>query len=165
MARIKPQDLLQQSKKKKAPSRMSVTSIVSYCLILLLTLFFLYSIYKHWSLRSGGHAFVDSKKYDLPGYAVCLLKRGTSRGCLFHRVMKHYVIQAGDGGLLGDTEDWTLRGKHYSQLDTCLKREAFMFGASKTKHDDRGEDVAQEIEENIPRSHAGIIDVTWRQKI
>uniref|UniRef100_B9GSU6 Uncharacterized protein n=1 Tax=Populus trichocarpa TaxID=3694 RepID=B9GSU6_POPTR len=52
MARIKPQDLLQQSKKKKAPSRMSVTSIVSYCLILLLTLFFLYSIYKHWSLRS-----------------------------------------------------------------------------------------------------------------
>lgn len=40
-----------------------------------------------------------------------------------------------------------------------------MFGASKTKHDDRGEDVAQEIEENIPRSHAGIIDVTWRQKI
>ncbi|KAL9397246.1 hypothetical protein Peur_011499 [Populus x canadensis] len=97
MARIKPQDLLQQSKKKKAPSRMSVTAIVSYCLILLLTLFFLYSTYKHWSLS--------------------------------------------------------------------LKHEAFMFGASKTKHDDRGEDVVQEIEENIPRSHAGIIDVTWRQKI
>jgi cyclophilin family peptidyl-prolyl cis-trans isomerase len=54
---------------------------------------------------------------DLIGFAV---KRGTSRGCLFHRVMKHYVIQAGDGGLLGDTEDWTLRGKHYSQLDTWL---------------------------------------------
>ncbi|KAL9360302.1 hypothetical protein Peur_048425 [Populus x canadensis] len=52
MARIKPQDLIQQSKKKKAPSRMSVTAIVSYCLILFLTLFFLYSTYKHWSLRS-----------------------------------------------------------------------------------------------------------------
>ncbi|KAJ6955853.1 hypothetical protein NC652_007073 [Populus alba x Populus x berolinensis] len=115
MGRIKPQDLLQQSKKKKAPGRMSVTAIVSYCLILLLTLFFLYSTYKHWSLRylrlvlrssvqtenvesgfGGGHAFVDSKKYDLPG-------------CV------QYVF--------------------------LLKHEAFMFGASKTKHDDLGSEL------------------------
>ncbi|KAG5251908.1 hypothetical protein OIU76_008138 [Salix suchowensis] len=52
MGRIKPQDLLQQSKKKKVPSRISVSTIVLCFLILLLTLFFLYSTYKHWSLRS-----------------------------------------------------------------------------------------------------------------
>ncbi|KAJ6404085.1 hypothetical protein OIU84_012305 [Salix udensis] len=52
MGRIKPQDLLQQSKKKKVPSRISVSTIVLSFLILLLTLFFLYSTYKHWSLRS-----------------------------------------------------------------------------------------------------------------
>ena len=52
MGRIKPQDLLQQSKKKKVPSRISVSTIVLCFLILLLTLFFLYSTYKHWLLRS-----------------------------------------------------------------------------------------------------------------
>jgi hypothetical protein len=74
----------------------------------------IYLILVHKQLFGTKNWFQTS---DLIGFAV---KRGTSRGCLFHRVMKHYVIQAGDGGLLGDTEDWTLRGKHYSQLDTWL---------------------------------------------
>ncbi|CAN0927655.1 Peptidyl-prolyl cis-trans isomerase CYP21-4 [Linum grandiflorum] len=51
MARIKPQALLQQSKKKKAPSRISATTILFGGLIVLLALFFLYSTYTHRSIR------------------------------------------------------------------------------------------------------------------
>lgn len=39
---------------------------------------------------------------------------------LFNRVIKHYVIQAGDAQRAGATEDWTLRGKHYNHLDSRL---------------------------------------------
>ncbi|CAK7348446.1 unnamed protein product [Dovyalis caffra] len=171
MGRIKPQALLQQSKKKKAPSRISVATVLLCCFIFILTVIFLYSTYKHWSLRfvkssmqtenvesgfEGGHASVDSKKYDLPGYAILntskgfitvevfkdispeVVDQGHFRGMRFHRVIKHYVIQAGDAGHLGSTEDWTLKGKHYGHLDSSLKHEAFMFGTSKTKQDDRG---------------------------
>ncbi|CAI0402825.1 unnamed protein product [Linum tenue] len=51
MARIKPQALLQQSKKKKAPSRISGTTILFCGLIVVLALFFLYSTYTHRSIR------------------------------------------------------------------------------------------------------------------
>ncbi|MBA0583253.1 hypothetical protein Goarm_010720 [Gossypium armourianum] len=92
---------------------------------------------------------------------------------LFRHVIKHYVIQAGDSDKLEAAEDWTLKGKHYSQLDTSLKHEAFMLGTSKKKRDNgafelfittapipdlneklivfgkvvKGEDIVQEIEE------------------
>lgn len=39
---------------------------------------------------------------------------------LFRHVIKHYVIQAGDSDKLGAVEEWTLKGKQYSQLDTRL---------------------------------------------
>ncbi|XVF80689.1 hypothetical protein PTKIN_Ptkin15bG0095000 [Pterospermum kingtungense] len=210
MARIKPQALLQQSKKKKGPSRISVTTIILSSLIVVLTLFFLYSTYRHWSQRSriqienkqsvfeGDESFVNSKKSDLPGYAVLdtakgfitvelfkdsspevvgkfldFCRRGQFNGMLFRHVIKHYVIQAGNRDKQGAAEDWTLKGKHYSQLDTSLKHEAFMLGTSKAKHENgefelfittapipdlneklivfgkvvKGEDVVQEIEE------------------
>ncbi|XVF72759.1 hypothetical protein PTKIN_Ptkin12aG0146200 [Pterospermum kingtungense] len=210
MARIKPQALLQQSKKKKGPARISVLTIILSSLIVVLTVFFLYATYRHWSQRSRIHGenresvseglnpFVESKKSDLPGYAILetakgsitveLFKdsspevvdqfldscqRGQFNGMLFRHVIKHYVIQAGDTDKLGSVEDWTLKGKHYSQLDTSLKHEAFMLGTSKAKHDNKefelfittapipdlneklivfgkvikGEDVVQEIEE------------------
>ncbi|XP_021280308.1 peptidyl-prolyl cis-trans isomerase CYP21-4 [Herrania umbratica] len=175
MGRIKPQALLQQSKKKKGPARISVMTIIMSSLIVVLTLFFLYATYRHWSQRSrfqienkqsvleGDNSFMDPKKSDLPGYAILetakgsitvelfkdsspevvdqfldLCQRGHFDGMLFRHVIKHYVIQAGDSDKLGATEDWTLKGKHYSQLDTSLKHEAFMLGTSKAKHDKRG---------------------------
>ncbi|XP_022757854.1 peptidyl-prolyl cis-trans isomerase CYP21-4-like isoform X1 [Durio zibethinus] len=176
MARIKPQALLQQSKKKRGPARISVTTIILSSLIVVLTVFFLYATYRHWSQRSriqiennkqsifeGDGSFIDSKKSDLPGYAILdtakgsitveffkdsspeavdqfldLCQRGHFNGMLFRHVIKHYVIEAGSSDKLGAAEDWTLKGKHYGQLDTSLKHEAFMLGTSKAKHDDRG---------------------------
>uniref|UniRef100_A0A5B6YIV4 Peptidyl-prolyl cis-trans isomerase n=1 Tax=Davidia involucrata TaxID=16924 RepID=A0A5B6YIV4_DAVIN len=210
MARIKPQALLQQSKKKKGPSRISVTTVVSYCLIVAVMVFFLFSTYRYWSQRSriqteedglsslkGDNAFVDPKKSDIPRYAILktskglitvelykegspevvdefidLCQKGHFKGMLFHRVIKNFVIQGGDSERAGATEDWTLRGKHNSHLES-LKHEAFMLGTSKAKHDKegfelfittapipdlnekvivfgrviKGEDVVQEIEE------------------
>ncbi|KAB2056640.1 hypothetical protein ERO13_A11G108500v2 [Gossypium hirsutum] len=210
MARIKPQALLQQSKRKKGPARISLTTIIMLTLIVVLILFFVYATYRHWTQRSrihienresvieGDNSFMDSKKSDLPGYAILdtakgsitvelfkdispevvdqfldLCQRGHFNGMLFRHVIKHYVIQAADSDKLGAVEDWTLKGKQYSQLDTSLKHEAFMLGTSKVKHDKKefelfittapipdlneklivfgkvikGEDIVQEIEE------------------
>jgi len=36
----------------------------------------------------------------------------------FNHVIKHTVIQAGKNQEFGASEDWTSRGKHYSQLDS-----------------------------------------------
>ncbi|OMO82108.1 hypothetical protein COLO4_23215 [Corchorus olitorius] len=150
------------------------------------------------SVLEGESSFMDPKKSDLPGYAILntakgsitvelfkdsspevvdqfldLCQRGHFNGMLFRHVIKHYVIQAGDSDKLGATEDWTLKGKHYSQLESSLKHEAFMLGTTKAKHDNKefelfittapipdlnekltvfgkvvkGEDVVQEIEE------------------
>lgn len=206
MARIKPQALLQQSKKKKGPNRISLTTIILSSLIVVLTVFFLYSTYRHWTHRFHvenkepfeGGSFVDLKTSDIPRYAVLdtakgpitvelfkdsspevvdqfieLCQKGFFKGMLFHRVIKHYVIQAGDINSLGAPEEWTMKGKHYSQLDTSLKHEAFMLGTKKEKRESsgfelfittapipdlseklivfgrvvKGEDVVQEIEE------------------
>lgn len=54
MARIKPQALLQQSKKKKGPSRISVTAVIVYSLIAIVTVYFLFATYRHWSQRFVG---------------------------------------------------------------------------------------------------------------
>ncbi|KAK7268338.1 hypothetical protein RIF29_21036 [Crotalaria pallida] len=230
MARIKPQALLQQSKRKKGPSRISATTIIFYALILVLFAFFLFATYRHWSNRSrfrsenqlsgseGDSTFVDSRKSDLPGYAVLntskgsiiielhkesapevvdefidLCQKGHFKGMLFHRVIKHFVIQAGENEGTGATEDWNLRGKQH----TSMKHEAFMLGTSKGKHLNKGfdlfittapipdlneklivfgqvikgEDVVQEIEEvdtdehYKPKISIGILDVSLTQKI
>lgn len=83
MARIKPQALLQQSKKKKLPSRISVTTLVLYGLIALVMVFFLFATFRHWTRRSTTHsedglpnlthedAFVGSSS-DVPRFAVRL---------------------------------------------------------------------------------------------
>ncbi|KAF5745932.1 Cyclophilin-like peptidyl-prolyl cis-trans isomerase family protein isoform 1 [Tripterygium wilfordii] len=175
MARIKPQALLQQSKKKKVPSQISVTTILLYSLIVVLIVFSLFATYRHWSQRSrnqrelGESGFEDenrltgSKKYNPPEYAIIntskgpitveLFKdsspevvaefidscqKGHFKGMLFHHVMKHVVIRAGSVNNLGAPEEWTLRGKRDSHLDTSSKHGAFMLGTSKTKHDSKG---------------------------
>lgn len=51
MARIKPQALLIQSKKKKGPTRISVTTILFCSVIALLILLSLITTYRHWSQR------------------------------------------------------------------------------------------------------------------
>ncbi|KAK6239506.1 hypothetical protein QUC31_004975 [Theobroma cacao] len=188
MGRIKPQALLQQSKKKKGPARISVMTIIMSSLIVVLTLFFLYATYRHWSQRSrfqienkqsvleGDNSFMDPKKSDLPGYAILETAKGSITVELFKDSSPEVVDQF---------------------LDLCLKHEAFMLGTSKAKHDKRGfelfittapipdlneklivfgkvvkgEDVVQEIEEVDtdehfrPKSNIGIHRVTLKQSI
>lgn len=51
MARIKPQALLIQSKKRKGPTRISVTTIVLCNLVIVLIVLSLFATYRHWSRR------------------------------------------------------------------------------------------------------------------
>ncbi|KAK6913685.1 Cyclophilin-type peptidyl-prolyl cis-trans isomerase domain [Dillenia turbinata] len=88
MARIKPQTLLQQSKRKKGPTRISVTTIIICNLIVVLVVLSLVATYRHWSRRSmnvadsvsqnfeDSEAFSDAKKYDLPGFAILNTSKG-----------------------------------------------------------------------------------------
>eukprot|EP00262_Sarcandra_glabra_P012787 TRINITY_DN3371_c0_g1_i1.p1 TRINITY_DN3371_c0_g1~~TRINITY_DN3371_c0_g1_i1.p1 ORF type:complete len:235 (-),score=34.62 TRINITY_DN3371_c0_g1_i1:194-898(-) len=210
MGRIKPQTLLLQSKKKKGPTRISLSTIVTCNLVVVLIVLSLVATYRHWYSRSNGRAtdglqnlediesFGEVKKFDLPSYAILntskgsitvelykdgspeivdkfldLCQKGYFKGMLFHRVIKHYVIQGGDIQRLGAAEDWTLRGISLSQLATSPKHEAFMLGTSKARQGSKdfelfittapipdlsdkivvfgrvvkGEDVVQEIEE------------------
>lgn len=89
MARIKPQALLVQSKRKKGPTRISLTTIVFCCLVVGLIVLSLVATYRHWSHRSnqqkenGISTFEDTgglagaKKYDLPGHAVIKTSKGS----------------------------------------------------------------------------------------
>ncbi|GFQ01552.1 peptidyl-prolyl cis-trans isomerase cyp21-4 [Phtheirospermum japonicum] len=221
MAKIKPQALLQQSKKKKGPSRISAVTIAIYGLIVVVMAFFLFASYRHWNRRSKfqtedmlsgvehDSSHVGLKKV-VPKYAVIntskgsitveLYKEGSPevvnefvescqkgrfKGMHFNRVIKNFVIQGGsDINGHESTEDWTIRGKHYNQLDTSLKHEAFMLGTSKTKNDGGGFDLfittapipdlnekINEIEEADtdehyrPKAHIGITEVTLKQKL
>ncbi|PIA27089.1 hypothetical protein AQUCO_08300053v1 [Aquilegia coerulea] len=178
MARIKPQTLLQQSKKKKGPTRISLTTIILCNLMVVLIVLSLVATYRHWYQRgrhgeeSGFTNFEDSngsvdlkkfEKFDLPSFAILntskglitvelykeaspeivdsfldLCQKGHFKGLLFHRVIKNYVIQAGDFQRLGEAEDWTLKAKPHGQFANSLKHEAFMLGTSKVKHDGKG---------------------------
>ncbi|KAG4394311.1 hypothetical protein GLYMA_20G005600v4 [Glycine max] len=152
MGRIKPQALLQQSKRKKGPSRISATIVTFYALILVMLVFILFVTYRHWSNRTrlqpesyisvseDENTSVESKKSDLPGYAVVITSKGSIivelykesapevvdefidlcqkghfKGMLFHQVIKHYIIQAGHNKGPGATEDWNLLGKKYAR--------------------------------------------------
>ncbi|TKY69123.1 Peptidyl-prolyl cis-trans isomerase CYP21-4 [Spatholobus suberectus] len=174
MGRIKPQALLQQSKRKKGPSHISATTIIFYTLILVMLVFFLFATYRHWSNRTrhqpesyisvseDENTFVESKKSDLPGYAVVITSKGSIivelykesapevvdefidlcqkghfKGMLFHQVIKHYVIQAGYNKGPGATEDWNLLGKKYASM----RHETFMIGTSKGKYFNKGFDL------------------------
>ncbi|CAH1434189.1 unnamed protein product [Lactuca virosa] len=88
MARIKPQALLQQSKKKKAPRSISIPTIALYSVVTVVMVFFLFATYRHWSQRSVMQAeegtsnfqveddFSDSKKSDVPRYAIFNTSKG-----------------------------------------------------------------------------------------
>lgn len=131
---------------------------------------------------SKGTIFVELYKEGSPEVVdefVESCTKGHFKGMEFNRVIKHFVIQGGDVEGPGATEDWTAKGKHYGQLDTSLKHEAFMLGTSKARHAGggfdliittapipdlnqkinvfgrviKGEDVVQEIEEADTDEH------------
>ncbi|XP_010940687.2 peptidyl-prolyl cis-trans isomerase CYP21-4 [Elaeis guineensis] len=178
MARIKPQALLQQSKRKKGPTRISLTTIITCNLIVILIVLSLYATYKHWYQRSSyqvgvglpnfevvkrSKTFGESKKHDLPSYAILntakgsitmelyrdaspdivgkfveLCQNGYFKGMPFHHVIKNYVIQGGDSQRLGTVEDWILKGKSLGQLPISPKHEAFMIGTTSADPADKG---------------------------
>ncbi|XP_028058279.1 uncharacterized protein LOC114262123 [Camellia sinensis] len=72
MARIKPYVLLQQRKKKKIPSHISVTIVILCSLIIVVMVFFLFSTYIHWTHRFVGILFV--------GFKTCYFDKLGSRG-------------------------------------------------------------------------------------
>ncbi|CAA7388195.1 unnamed protein product [Spirodela intermedia] len=51
MGKIKPQALLQQSKKKKGPARISLSSIIACNFVVIVIGLSLYAAYKHWYRR------------------------------------------------------------------------------------------------------------------
>ncbi|KAH9766167.1 peptidyl-prolyl cis-trans isomerase CYP21-4 [Citrus sinensis] len=163
MARMKPQALLIQSKRKKGPTRISAKTIIICNLIVVLIVLCLVVTYRHWSHSQRfcyplDDAYAVSKKFDLPGHAVLntskgyiivelfkdgspetvdkfidLCQKGYFKGMSFHHVIKNYVIQAGHSKDLAAADEWTSRGKIRSQLRTSPKHEAFMIGTVKSK--------------------------------
>ncbi|KAK1298793.1 hypothetical protein QJS10_CPB14g00275 [Acorus calamus] len=89
MARIKPQALLLQSKKKKGPTRMSVTTIITFNLIVVLIVLSLYATYRHWYQRPNKQsesglstyedldAFGNRKRSDVPSFAILNTSKGS----------------------------------------------------------------------------------------
>ncbi|KAH0455129.1 hypothetical protein IEQ34_017053 [Dendrobium chrysotoxum] len=89
MARIKPQALLLQSKKKKGPTRVSLTTIITCNLLVILVVLSLYATYNHWYKRSSNKLDTElinsehsndtgeRKKFDLPGYALMETSKGS----------------------------------------------------------------------------------------
>lgn len=88
MARIKPQALLLQSKKKKGPTRVSLSTIITCNLLVILVVLSLYATYNHWYRSSNQPGMVlknsehsndaeEQKKFDLPSYAVIETSKGS----------------------------------------------------------------------------------------
>nr|GMC52858.1 peptidyl-prolyl cis-trans isomerase CYP21-4-like [Ipomoea batatas] len=84
MARIKPQALLLQSKKKKGPSRISATTIIIYILVAAVMVFFLFATYRSVLFRSmlqtdvgkGEALFAGQRKSDVAKYALISTTKG-----------------------------------------------------------------------------------------
>ncbi|CAN8285890.1 unnamed protein product [Cochlearia groenlandica] len=104
MAKIKPQALLQQSKKKKGPSRISITNIIIYSLALLLVVFVLFSAYRRWTHRSeipthNGRsvledaAFPGMKSSNVPRFATLDTGKGSMTIELFKDTAPDVVDQ------------------------------------------------------------------------
>lgn len=72
---------------------------------------------------------------------VNMCKKGRFNGIPFHRVIKNYIVQAGDFQRLEAAEDWILKVKPQNELVMSPKHEAFMLGTSKATRDNKGFDL------------------------
>ncbi|XP_072958441.1 peptidyl-prolyl cis-trans isomerase CYP21-4 [Typha angustifolia] len=89
MARIKPQALLIQSKRRKGPTRISLTTIITWNIVIILAVLSLYATYRHWHRRSSNQLRTDlpnfeqsetsggSSKLNLPSYAILETAKGS----------------------------------------------------------------------------------------
>lgn len=101
MGRIKPQTLLQQSKKKKGPARISVSTIIVCNLIIIFLMFSLVTIYRQRAKRnqatSGSDGdeemenFVRSKIKSIPHQAILNTTKGLITLELFGKSSAHTV--------------------------------------------------------------------------
>ncbi|XP_078431762.1 peptidyl-prolyl cis-trans isomerase CYP21-4-like [Wolffia australiana] len=120
MGKIKPQALLQQSKKKKGPARISVSAVISCNLMLILIALSLYAAYKYWYSRSqfqtdtsevnknfvtiGGRR---SMKFELPTLVILNTTAGSISLELFKaakpRVVDRFLNLCEDGHFEGSS--------------------------------------------------------------
>ncbi|CAH8330430.1 unnamed protein product [Eruca vesicaria subsp. sativa] len=168
MAKIKPQALLQQSKKKKGPSPISITNIVIYTLAVLLVVFVLFSAYKRWTLRSeipthnGRSLLEDSpmKNTNVPFFATLDTDKGSVTIELFKdaapNVVDEFINLSQDGYFKGFlfsriVKHSVIQAGHSAEFDavkdwalqktnlhSSLKQEEFMVGTPKAKNEQGG---------------------------
>ncbi|PIN05307.1 Peptidylprolyl isomerase [Handroanthus impetiginosus] len=155
MARIKPQALLQQSKKKKGPSRISVATIAVYGMVVVVMGFFLFSSYRHWTRRSNlqtedtisgvehEDSFGNSKKVDIPKYAVINTSKGSITVELYKdgspEVVEEFVKSCQKGRFKGMLFNRVIKNFEIEEVDTD--------------------------EHYRPKTPIGITDMTLKQKI
>lgn len=88
MGRIKPQALLIQSKKKKGPARISLTTIISCNIVFIVVVLSIYASYRHWYRRSdqlgtdikgteGLEVLGGTKNFNLPSYVILTTTKGS----------------------------------------------------------------------------------------
>ncbi|KAI5076387.1 hypothetical protein GOP47_0008452 [Adiantum capillus-veneris] len=178
MARIKPQALLLQSKKKKGPARIGIPTVFAAFSVVALLFLSAVILHRHRAKReqvqtnSQFELFQGKETFDFgqgqkllktPRYAVLNTTKGVIsvqlsvqgalktveqfvkysqngyyNGLIFHRVIKHYMIQGGDPERAGAREDWTQVGHLNDELEASLKHEPFMFATSKAHSDSSG---------------------------
>eukprot|EP00249_Psilotum_nudum_P008853 c21552_g2_i2 orf=247-930(+) len=155
MARIKPQALLIQSKRKKGPARFSKITILACNILLVLLVLSMFAVHRrnlkkrHESL--GLHDLQESDATGrLPGYAilnttkgliylklfgdvapktvknfVVLSQNGYYNGVQFHRVIKNFMIQGGHPKGDGTGGESIWGGSFEDEFNPSLKHEPF----------------------------------------
>ncbi|XP_020182610.1 peptidyl-prolyl cis-trans isomerase CYP21-4 isoform X2 [Aegilops tauschii subsp. strangulata] len=152
MARLKPKQLLIQSKTKKGPSRISYSSIITWKLIVVLVVLSLYATYRHWHHRPAFEAEMDLPRAEimdtLKGSITIEISKDASAGVVdrfinlcksdyfkgmpFRHVIKNSVIHGGDFDLNGAAHEWILKAKASGENALSPKHEAFMIGTTRS---------------------------------